>query len=67
MPIAPVIHLEHGDSENGILSSILILWIYFLDNHLPQINQAKEKLFISRGNTWRWQLSDSANVNFKWI
>lgn len=53
MPIAPVIHLEHGDSENGILSSILILWIYFLDNHLPQINQAKEKLFISRGNTWR--------------
>lgn len=50
MPIVPIIHLEHGKSENGMLSSVLILWIYFQDNHLTRIIQAKGKSHISGGN-----------------
>lgn len=29
IPIAPLIHLEHGKSENRTLPSIFILWILF--------------------------------------
>lgn len=53
IPIVPVIRLEQGESENKILSSILILCIYLLDNHLTQITQAKGKSHISGGKAVR--------------
>lgn len=49
----PSYPLGTGESENKILSGILILCIYLLDNHLTQITQAKGKSHISGGKAVR--------------